>query len=210
MNDANMTYDILKEVFNISVGKAAEMLSDIVNQKIVLNVPNVEIINNSKDSIKMKDYLPENITGALMVSSISLKENFTGTANLIFPADKMKTFIQLCMHENETDYKDMDFNDIDFDIIKEIGNIILNCIMGETGNSLSINFSYSLPEVKVFNQIDFCDNFKKNEFMNILILYITFIIGDTEIEGAIIVDLTLNSLKELLKKVGQIEDTLYD
>ena len=176
MIDANMTYDILKELFNISVGKAAEMLSDIVDQKIFLNVPNVEIINASKDSIKMKDYLPENVSGALMVSSISFKENFTGTANLIFPADKMKTFIRLCMHEKEDNYEDMDFNDIDFDIIKEIGNIILNCIMGETGNSLSINFNYSLPEVKVFNQTDFCGNLKKNEFVNILILYITFII----------------------------------
>ncbi len=210
MIDSNMTYDILKELFNISVGKAAEMLSDIVDQKIVLNVPNVEIINVSKDSIKMKDYLPENISGALMVSSISFKESFTGTANLIFPADKMKTFIRLCMHEEEDNYEDMDFNDIDFDIIKEIGNIILNCIMGETGNSLSINFNYSLPEVKVFNQTDFCGNLQKNEFVNILILYITFIIGNTEIEGAIIVDLTLNSLKELLEKVGQIEDTFYD
>ncbi|MFA9464586.1 MAG: hypothetical protein ACERKN_09890 [Velocimicrobium sp.] len=133
-----------------------------------------------------------------------------GTANLIFPADKMKTFINLCMHEEASGYEGMEFHDIDFDIIKEIGNIILNCIMGETGNFLNINFDYSLPEVQVFNQDDFRQNLITRENCYILVLYITFLVGDTHIEGAIIVDLTLNSLNELLLKVGQIEDGLYE
>ena len=34
-----------------------------------------------------------------------------------------------------------------------------------------------------------------------LILYITFIIDDTEIEGAVIIDLTLNSLNELMELI---------
>jgi chemotaxis protein CheC len=46
--------------------------------------------------------------------------------------------------------------------------------------------------------------------MHILLLYITFLIDDTEIEGAIIIDLTLNSLNELMKKIDEIEDKLYD
>lgn len=205
-----MVYDILKEMFNISVGKAAEMLSDIVNQKISLNVPNVEILNLSADSFHIEDYIPPKTSGALMVSSISFDECYTGKANLVFPADKMKMFVRLCLQEEQTDSEQMDFNDVDFDIVKEIGNIILNCIMGETGNFLNVNFKYSLPEVKVFNRVDFGNDFKKTGYVHILILYITFIIGDTEIEGAIVVDLSLNSLKDILLKIKQIEDKLYE
>lgn len=208
MIESDMTYDILKELFNISVGKAADMLSDIVNQRIILNVPNIKIINMSSESFQLEEYIPVKFNGTLMVSSISFNEGYTGKANLIFPADKMKMFVSLCLQEEQTDFNEMDFNDVDFDIIKEIGNIILNCIMGETGNFLNINFKYALPEVKVFNHIDFSNDLKKAEYLHILILYITFVIGDTEIEGAIIVDLTLNSLSDILLKIKQIEETL--
>ncbi len=206
MQDSTMIYDIMKEFFNISVGKAANMLSDIVEQKILLNVPNVEIIDIEKQHFQLEEYMPEQIRGALMVSSIPFKEYFTGTASLIFPADKMKKFVRLCMHEETADIDDQNFNDIDFDIIKEIGNIILNCIMGEIANSMEVNFVYSLPEVQVFDQTDFCDDLKQSEYMHLLILYITFVIGDTEIEGAIMVDLTMNSLNELLRKLDEAWD----
>lgn len=37
-------------------------------------------------------------------------------------------------------------------------------------------------------------------------LYITFKIDDSEITGAVIINLTLSSLSDLLDKVGTIED----
>lgn len=46
----------------------------------------------------------------------------------------------------------MNFTDVDFDIIKEIGNIILNSIIGGIGNFLKIKLSYTLPEVKIFDK----------------------------------------------------------
>lgn len=210
MENNRMMNDILKEIFNISVGKAADILSEIVEQKILLDVPNVEILNIKSDHFELEEYIPLTTSGTLMVSSISFKNDYTGKANLIFPAEKMKLFTSLCMHESQIVDENMDFNDVDFDIIKEIGNIILNCIMGETGNFLNINFEYSVPEVKIFNRSEFGNDMKKNDHLHILILYITFIIQDTEIEGAIIVDLTLSSLNDILKIIKDIEDSLNE
>lgn len=203
--------DILTELFNVSVGKAASMLSEIINKKILLNVPNVEFLNIKDEKFKLDKYIPKVLEGTLMISSISFKENITGRANLIFPANKMRTFINLCLNEKENDeYYEMNFTDVDFDIIKEIGNIILNCILGEIGNNLNIDLNYTLPEVKVFNKIDFDKDVVNDENVHMLILYITFIIDDTEIEGAIIIDLTLKSINELIKKIDRIEDELYE
>ncbi len=36
MKDNNLAYDILKEIFNIGVGKAADMLSQMVNKKNII------------------------------------------------------------------------------------------------------------------------------------------------------------------------------
>jgi chemotaxis protein CheC len=207
MKDRIEREDILKELFNISVGKSASMLSEIINRKILLNVPNLKILDLNEKTMALDSYLSSVVQGTIMVSSIAFEDEMKGKASLIFPADKMRTFINLCLNENdENQLCDMNFTDIDFDIIKEIGNIILNSIIGEIGNYLKIKLSYTLPEVKMFNKIDFEKNIKSEEYAYIIMLYITFKIDDSEIEGAIIINLTLNSLSGLLNKAGMIED----
>jgi chemotaxis protein CheC len=99
----------------------------------------------------------------------------------------------------------MDFTDVDFDVIKEIGNIILNCIIGEIGNNLDMSLKYTLPEVQVFDKINLDKDMNDGEYNSVIILYITFSIDNTEIEGAILVNLTLNSLNELMKILGSVE-----
>lgn len=207
MKKQELTYDILRELFNISVGKAAEMLSEIINKKILLNVPDIEVIDIRNKEIQLDNYISKVIDGTLMVSSISFEKKIKGKANLIFPMKKMRKFINLCVDEENS--LEMDFTDIDFDVIKEIGNIILNCIVGEVGNYLAIDLTYTLPEVKVFDKIHFGKHIvNNNEYANILLLYITFVIDDTEIQGAVVIDLTLNSLNELIKKIDEIRDEI--
>lgn len=211
MNKNELTNDILKECFNISVGKAAGMLSDIIDKRILLDVPSFEFFNNIQgEPFKIDEYLPKVLDGTLMVSSISFEKKLTGKANLIFPVNKMRTFINLCLNTQESENNSLEFSDVDFDIIKEIGNIILNCIIGEVGNFLDVDLNYDIPQVKIFDRIDFSKDIHNKEFMHILLLYITFIIDDTEIEGAIIIDLTLNSMNELVEKIVKIEGKLYE
>lgn len=143
-----LRYDILKELFNISVGKAASMLSEITNKRIFLDVPNVEILNLENKNLRLEDYFPMIINGTLMISSIAFEKKLTGKANLIFPAKKMKKFVDICygQYEDNNIYGE-DFTNVDFDIIKEIGNIILNSIIGEVGNHLDIKLDLSLIHI---------------------------------------------------------------
>ena len=99
MNQNDLSYDILREMFNICVGKAASMLSEIVNKRIILDVPNVEILSPENQNIEVgiEESFIKVPGGALMVSSIDFGDRITGEANLIFPANKMRRFINLCM-----------------------------------------------------------------------------------------------------------------
>lgn len=207
----NTVYDILKELFNVSVGQAASMLSEIISKKILLDVPNIKIVRFEDKRFQLDQYFPKVLDGTLLVSSICFQNKLTGKANLVFPGSKMRTFINLCLHNEENSTQgEHEFTDIDFDIIKEVGNIILNCIIGEIGNQLSINLNYSLPEVKVFNKIDFEQDIENKEYGYLLMLYITFTIDDVKINGAVIVNLTLNSLNELITRITNMEDELYE
>ncbi|MGR6835949.1 chemotaxis protein CheC [Syntrophomonas erecta] len=203
-----LEYDILKEIFNIGVGKAAAMLSEIIDKKILLDVPKIELLYLKDRNFSLNNYFPDILEGTLLISSIKFAEKLTGKANLIFPASKSKKLINICLNRDEK-IKDpnVEFDDIDFDVIKEIGNIVLNSIIGELGNYLNIDLYYSVPEVKVFNKIDFRKDIE-NKTHTTLILYITFIIDDIKIEGAIIIDLTLKSLNTLMIKVNTIGDEL--
>lgn len=211
MEQKVLRYDILKELFNISVGKAAGMLSEILNRRIHLQVPKMEVINKDMHQIMLDQYLSDKFDGTLMVSSITFNSRLKGKANLIFRADKMKEFIGLCSEQETGDeYFTMNFTDLDFDIMKEIGNIVLNSVIGEVGNYLVIQLEYTVPEVKIYNNFDFGKDLMSTGCVHALLLHITFLVDDTKIEGAIIIDLTVQSLDELISRVEWIEETLYE
>ncbi len=210
MHEKDLTYDILKEIFNIGVGKAANMLSEIVDKKIILDIPNIAILESKEENEKIYKHFSSLPQGALMVSSIKFGEKITGEANLLFPANKMRIFINLCIGQPEyMNEEDLNFTDMDFDIIREVGNIILNSIIGEIGNTLNTSLKYTLPEVRLFNKSKFEIGLKDKEEFCMLLLYISFIIDDVKIEGAVIINLTIDSLNELMKMTKDIEDDLY-
>lgn len=211
MKSKNLRYDILNNLFNISVKKASIVLSEIINKNIMLNVPDVKIIDINNQPLNMSQNILNDTEGNLMVSSISFERKMAGKANLIFPEEKMRTFINLCLEDSELDLvSEPNFTDVDFDVIKEIGSIVLNSIMSGLGKYMNINFDYTLPEVKIFDKDDFSRDSELSGFMQALLLYITFEIENTEIEGAILVDLTLNSLNELIKNIDNIGDELNE
>ena len=206
----NITEDILIELFNISVGKSASVLSEIINKKIVLSVPDLEIIDLEENAAGVDNYLPEVLNGTIMASTIGFNDALAGKASLIFPADKMREFINLCLNEDGGGSVDnLNFTDIDFDVVKEIGNIVLNSVIGEIGNFLQFKLCYTLSEIDIFDREEFQKSLKNGEFKHLLLLYITFKIDDSEIAGAIIINLTLSSLSELLNRVSAIEDSFY-
>lgn len=204
-----MQYDILREIFNVGVGKSASLLSEIVNRRILLNVPHLELVDFDKRVSGIHFHgMPE---GTPVVSSIRFREQLAGVANLIFPADKMRQFLNLCHGEDAGLYRQHDhFDDIDLDIIKEIANIVLNSIVGELGNYLNLELHYTLPQVRLLGQGDFLVDLQNEEKLFRLMLFITFRIDETEINGAIIMDMTINSLHELINTLDKMEVGLYE
>lgn len=209
MTKDSLTYDILKETFNIGVGKAADLLSQMLNKRIIFDIQSIGIINDNSQYIELIKPLNEKFTGTLMVSSISFQNEITGEANLVFPSEKMRAIINLCLGEEYDETEDIGFTDLDLDVIREIGNIILNSVVGETGNSLKKEIEYTLPSVKLFELKDFEDRLKELKECSSLLLSISFIVDGIEIEGAIILNFTLNTMQMIMKTLDKIEEELY-
>lgn len=61
--DKSLKFDILNELFNISVGQAASLLSEMINRTLILNVPSIEIIDIKDNSADVDAFLPMDVDG---------------------------------------------------------------------------------------------------------------------------------------------------
>ena len=200
-----MQKDLLKEYVNVFIGQAANMLSEMTNQRVVLSVREVNIINMADESDSADRVFFDH--GHIVSSSIHFGQVFSGRAHLIFPANKAKLLVDACMgvHFEETG---VDFTkelvDTDFDVLKEISNVILNSVVGEFSNLVGAKVDFGIPDVElVFVSEDEQRMYLKND-VYMLMLYTSFMLEDEEIEGVVIIALGLHSLNMIMDKIDQI------
>lgn len=201
--------DIIKELMNLYIGQAASLMSEITNRKIILSVPEVKILIGKEQVAGL--VMPEcQNNGALMVSSIKFEKDLEGMAKLIFPANKIKKLTSIVLEEDllEEDFYglEMEFSDTDYDIVKELGNIVLNSVVGGIANLIDICAEYSMPQVKLFENIDYEKLIEP--YSQVLLTFVNFNIENEEIFGAIIIQLAFKSMKDLLEKVEELRSNV--
>ena len=202
--------DTLKEFINIAVGDAASLLSEMVNKRVRLSIPEVNLINLEEESDFDKHLLPQDLQGHVVSSSIRFGTQFNGRAQLIFPADKSKLLVAMCLGEEELDSISSDeLTDADFDVIREIGNVILNAVVGGLGNLLEVKIEYDLPEVSMLSLVEIEEEVNVAEDKYLLIIHNDFVVEEATVKGSVLVMMSIYSISYLLNKIDQIVDDIY-
>lgn len=198
--------DALKEYMNIFLGQASNLLSEIIDKKVVLTLPNIMLLylDQEEDLKKYATVRPALFNSHVVSSSIEFGKIFSGNARLLFPKDKAQILAQLCLGEDYEDTEDSNLTDVDFDVIREIGNVILNSVLGGIGNLLDIKLEYTFPKVQVcfFPEEEESLFFKKETY--VLVICNTFYIEDIQLDGAIVMVFNMESTAELIKKIDEI------
>ncbi len=138
MNPTSEQIDGLKELINIGVGRAASVLNTMLDSHIVLQVPFIKLLNPAdfKKEIEMLD------KDQLAAVSLGFKGLFSGSAQLIFTTENASKLVTILAGEpDETE----DMDSIRTGTLTEIGNIVLNGVMGSISNMLELHFNYSVP-----------------------------------------------------------------
>jgi len=138
MNITPYQVDALTELINIGVGKAAGMLNQILEAHVLLQVPAIRIFRHSE----IEQVLSNVATTPLSVVSLAFKGSFSGTALLAFPHDSASNLVNILADE-ESDVSDLD--SIRVGALTEVGNIVLNGVMGSVSNILKKHLNYSIP-----------------------------------------------------------------
>ncbi|WP_202798715.1 chemotaxis protein CheC [Desulfosporosinus sp. OT] len=155
-------------------------------------------------------YLSVFSSGHVVSSSMSFGNGFQGKAFLVFPPEQAKLLVTACVGEPVLPVENENIIclvDTDLDILREIGNLIINAIIGEFGNLLNIRVEYSLPEIELISLSETQKILLENDIY-ILVLHTSFTLSKTRITGAVLIALSLNSVSLLLEKVNELSEDL--
>lgn len=202
-----MQKDALTEIINVYIGKAASLLSEMVNQRIILSVPEIELITVTQEEQPSEQLPPIFSPGHIISSSIGFGQKLQGKAFLIFPADQAKLLVNVCLGEDATVSENEDlleFIDTDLDVLKEISNVILNAIIGELSNFMDTRVEYSLPDIELIYISESESKIILKDSTYILLLHTTFILSETQVKGFILIALSMNSVTWLLEKIDAL------
>ena len=177
MNDMTpVQLDVLKELINIGSGRAASTLNEVTGSHISLEVPFVKV--SSLPQIKKE--MAKEISALVSVVRLNFKGTFSGMASLILPTDSADELVASLIGE---ELEDSDFDKIKIGTFTEIGNIVLNGVMGSIANMVDQEMSYSVPtyeETTISNLLGVDDS---ESDKTILMAQTRFIIEQLEIDG---------------------------
>lgn len=197
----NMQKDVLTEILNIQIGAAANILSEMVNQKVILSVPELELLNGHTVEFPILKY-PQmaDITDAI-ATTISFSGQFSGSSAILIPRDKASSLVSVCLGIDETEEADVLSNEY-ADVIKEICNIILNSLLGKLGNIMEVKLEYT--SLQVGPSIELLSQDQLPEESRVLVLYTSFFLTNSQVRGIVLIALSPSSYDMLVEKLDRI------
>lgn len=133
--------DLFKELVNIGVGKAAGLINQMVNAHVTLELPEVNIL----EAGQLAAHLGRDGQRELSTVRLGFKGAFTGWAGLIFPKQSASWLVSKLIGQDMADGS-MDFDSLRIGTIQEVGNIVLNGVMGSIANILGESIDYYPPD----------------------------------------------------------------
>lgn len=196
----NVHIDVLREIGSIGAGNAVTALAKMLNRRIGMNVPRVEILGFKN--------VNEILGGAeIPVVGILLKVtgDFSGDMMFILELKAAHFLVNMLMKRPVDDLSD--FSEMDISALKEIGNILAGSYQSALATLTSLNTLLSVPDMAIdmagailsVPAIEFGKNGDA-----VLYLETEFSEGSTSVVGDFFLIPDLGSYDILLKALGVI------
>lgn len=136
--------DILKEIGNIGAGNAATALADMLQGKIEMAVPNVEILKFS-ELVTILGGEEKIIAGIL----VAIHGNIDGYIMFVLEDRYAATLLDLIMLDGAERNSALNFDDMDKSALKEVTNIVAGSYLTSISTLTSLNMEMSVPYLAV-------------------------------------------------------------
>jgi chemotaxis protein CheC len=187
--------DVFKEIFNIGMGRAASALSRLVYEKIKLSVPRLEVIPRSS--------LEETITDNFADDLALVRQDFSGSASgiafLLMSKESGLRLVDALVSDEHS--HEQDISDADRDMLIEVGNILINALVGSIGNTLSVSFELAQATCNIGDVKKVVGQFDDEVGDYVLLVETLFLMPGRHIGGNIFIMMTSEELGNLLRGI---------
>ncbi len=198
MNVSPRHLDAISELLNIGVGRAAGMLNEMLGSPIELVVPTVKVLKISELAAE----LVQSRDDTYAFVRLPFQGSIQGTAALVFPPDSAALLVAALTGE-EPGTPDLD--SVRAGTLSEVGNIVINGVMGSLGNLLRLPLTYELPTYFEGLPEHLLERQRAAPDPTMILAHTSFAVRDLEIQGTILLVFEVRSFDTLLDAVDRID-----
>ncbi|HBL14108.1 MAG TPA: chemotaxis protein CheC [Cyanobacteria bacterium UBA11162] len=190
--------DALKELINIGVGQAAGMLNEMIEFPIRLQIPEIRLLSPLELQNELKERMGKDPLSAVQ---LGFSGSFTGSAQLVFPTESAATLVSVLTGET---LESPDLDSIKISTISEVGNIVVNGVMGSIGNVLNRPLDYAVPvyaEEKIEHLLPISHS---HDDATVLLAQAHFNIEELQVQGDIVLFFDVGSFEVLLEAISAV------
>ncbi len=199
-NVDNMYFDVLKEIGNIGAGNAASSLAQILQTKVDMKVPRVELLDFDQigDAIGGEEQIMAGIY-------VLVQGDITGSIMFLLEQHSAKSLVRKLMMGMATEGDDM--NEMEQSALKEIGNIITGAYLNSLSALTNMTITESVPDLTI-DMAGAILSVPAIEFGMVgdkMLMIQTNFTDDEEINGYFLLVPDLPSYSTLLKALGVMQ-----
>lgn len=192
---SDMQYDLLKELFNLGIGSAANSLSQLVNQEVVLSVPSI--------IIETSEQLAKRLGEDNDVFSVSQEMDgpFTMNSLIVFTPEDSFDVVKLMLDPHLSDET---LAELQSEAMSEIGNIVLNACISVIAEALGESFAIQLPIFRDSNAANMLEATMKSKSDQLLSIFVNMELKNNKVNGHLVFILNTDSMGNLYKTLNSM------
>ena len=129
--------DIIREILNIGLARAADSFAVVAKEKVLLEVPSLDLLMSDDILRKVQEY---RVSHAVVQSDI--RGDFTGTTLMFFSGQHVQRLSRVCLRMQVSD--SIQVNELQESLLLEISNIITGALVTQLANILKASI-YGAP-----------------------------------------------------------------
>jgi len=197
MNLTTQQLDLLKELINIGAGKAAGLINQMVSSHVQLELPELLVIPPGETLVLAGREFDE----VLSAVRLGFRGAFTGWTGLVFSKSSANWLVSQLL--GQTGAPPMDLDSLRIGAIQEVGNIVLNGVMGSIVNVLGESVSYFPPDYFESGIQEIIASGNASERV-VLLIKARFRLEDGVAEGDILIFFSMDTFESLTRSLDRL------
>lgn len=129
--------DIIREILNIGLARAADSFAIIAQERVLLEVPNIDLLVSDDILRRVREYQSQHVP----VQS-DIRGDFNGTTLMFFSGQHVQRLSRVCLRMQTVE--SLEINELQESLLLEISNIITGALVTQLANILKANI-YGAP-----------------------------------------------------------------